>query len=196
MANFAVRLGRSSGWDSSHPIREQDGWDAHAAFMDGLVDDGFIILGGPVGSGEETLHVVEAADEDEIRERLADDPWASAGLLRIGRIEPWLLWLDGRAGNPARLDHASFHPARRLSRAGFNAPAGTGRGRTGKIATAAPVVGSGGGTQRERGTSSVAVGFDEMTRRILDGKNFPTVATIGASQHVLGLRSRRPAGPP
>jgi hypothetical protein len=29
--------------------------------MDGLVDDGFIILGGPVGDGEQTLHIVEAA---------------------------------------------------------------------------------------------------------------------------------------
>jgi uncharacterized protein YciI len=100
MANFAVRLVPAAGWDSSRPIREQDGWGAHAAFMDGLVDDGFIILGGPVGRGEETLHVIEAADEDEIRARLAGDPWASAGLLRVGRIEPWLLWLDSRAGNP------------------------------------------------------------------------------------------------
>jgi uncharacterized protein len=76
--------------------RQQDGWVAHAAFMDGLVDDGFIILGGPVGDGEETLHVVQAADEDAIRARLAADPWAQAGLLRIGTIEPWALWLDSR----------------------------------------------------------------------------------------------------
>jgi hypothetical protein len=70
--------------------------------MDGLVDDGFVILGGPVGYGEQTLHVVEAADENEITARLAGDPWASAGLLRIGTIERWALWLDSRSGNPAR----------------------------------------------------------------------------------------------
>ncbi len=64
--------------------------------MDGLVDDGFIILGGPVGNGEQTLHVVEAANEDDIKTLLARDPWASAGLLRIGTIEPWKLWLDSR----------------------------------------------------------------------------------------------------
>ena len=64
--------------------------------MDGLVDDGFVILGGPVGDGQETLHVVEAADENDIRVRLAKDPWASADLLRIGTIEPWTMWLDGR----------------------------------------------------------------------------------------------------
>jgi hypothetical protein len=69
--------------------------------MNGLVGDGFIILGGPVGNGEQTLHVAEAGDENEIRARFAADPWAAAGLLRIGRIEPWALWLDGRPENPA-----------------------------------------------------------------------------------------------
>jgi len=96
MANFAVRLVHGPNWDQGRPIRGQAGWDEHAAFMDRLVDDGFIILGGPVGDGEQTLHAVEAADEDEIRARLARDPWASAGLLRIGPIEPWAFWLDGR----------------------------------------------------------------------------------------------------
>jgi uncharacterized protein YciI len=101
MANFAVRLVHGPGWDPSRLIREQDAWPEHAAFMDGLVDDGFVILGGPVGGGEQTLHAVQAADEDEIRARLAEDPWAVAGLLRIGAIEPWALWLDGRQSTPA-----------------------------------------------------------------------------------------------
>ncbi len=69
--------------------------------MDGLVDDGFVILGGPVGDGEQTLHVVEATGENEIKARLAGDPWASAGLLQIGTIEPWALWLDSREKNAA-----------------------------------------------------------------------------------------------
>lgn len=96
MANFAVRLVHGPGWDRTRRIREQDGWDEHAAFFDALAGDGFIIVGGPVGDGEETLHAVEAADEDEIRARLAGDPWAAAGLLQIGTIEPWAFWLDSR----------------------------------------------------------------------------------------------------
>jgi uncharacterized protein YciI len=103
MGNFAVRLVHGPNWDPERPIREQDGWGEHAAFMDGLVGDGFVILGGPVGDGEQTLHAVEAADEDEIRTRLALDPWASAGLLRVGSVEPWALWLNGR-GSTAGLD--------------------------------------------------------------------------------------------
>src|SRR6185437_8370298 len=53
---------------------------------------------------EQTLHAVEAAGEDEIRTRLARDPWASAGLLRVGPIEPWALWLDGRGLDGRGLD--------------------------------------------------------------------------------------------
>jgi uncharacterized protein YciI len=102
MAHFAVTLVHGPGWDSSRPIRGQDCWDEHAAFMDGLVDDGFIILGGPIGDGNQTLHLVEAADQPEITARLGQDPWASAGLLTIGTIEPWALWLDGRPANAAR----------------------------------------------------------------------------------------------
>ena len=97
MANFAVRLVHGPRWNPARPIRGQDAWGEHAAFMDGLVHDGFIILGGPLGDGEQTLHAVEAADEHEIRARLAADPWASAGLLQIGAIEPWALWLDSRS---------------------------------------------------------------------------------------------------
>jgi hypothetical protein len=96
MATFAVTLIHGPGWDYSRPIREQDSWDAHATFMDGLVTDGFLTLGGPLGQGDRTLHLVDAEDELEIRARLGEDPWATADLLRIGSIEPWALWLDGR----------------------------------------------------------------------------------------------------
>lgn len=96
MATFAVTLVHGQGWDSSRPIRQQDGWDEHAAFFDSLVDDGFLIVGGPLGDGARTLHLIEADDDSAIAGRLADDPWAAADMLRIGSIEPWALWLDGR----------------------------------------------------------------------------------------------------
>ncbi len=76
--------------------------DLLAHLRDLLADAGFIVLGGPVGDGEQTLNVVEAADENEIRTRLAQDPWALAGLLQIGTVEPGALWLDGRPQYPAR----------------------------------------------------------------------------------------------
>ena len=101
MADFALTLVRGPNWDESRGIREQQGWNEHAAFMGGLVEDGFILLGGPVGDHRQTLHVVEGSDENEIRHRLGEDPWAHAGLLEVGSIQPWTLWLDSRKAPPA-----------------------------------------------------------------------------------------------
>ncbi|PZS34964.1 MAG: hypothetical protein DLM59_03780 [Pseudonocardiales bacterium] len=47
VANFALTLVHGPGWDMSLGIREQLAWAEHAAFMDGLVADGFILFGGP-----------------------------------------------------------------------------------------------------------------------------------------------------
>ena len=100
MAFFALTMVHGPRWDAARQIRQQQAWDQHATFMDGLVDDGFIILGGPLGDGQRALHFVEATGESEIRARMAEDPWASMGLLQIGAIEPWSIWLDGRHNDP------------------------------------------------------------------------------------------------
>ena len=97
-----VLLRSGPQWDAARPLEEQSGWDEHAAFMDGLVDDGFVVLGGPIGDGKQTMLIVEAADEQEIKARLAEDPWAPMDLLRIGSIQPWTIWLDGRLSNRTR----------------------------------------------------------------------------------------------
>ncbi len=96
MTFFALTMVHGPGWDPSRGIREQRAWDEHAAFMDGLVDDGFIVLGGPIGDGEQALLVAETTDEREIQARLGEDPWVLMGLLHIGAIQPWTIWLDGR----------------------------------------------------------------------------------------------------
>lgn len=100
MAYFALTMVNGPDYDDSRPRREQRGWDEHAAFMDGLVDDGFVLLGGPIGDGQQVMVIVEAADEAEIRARLAHDPWAPMGILRIGAVQPWTIWLDGRQRGP------------------------------------------------------------------------------------------------
>jgi uncharacterized protein YciI len=96
VAVFLVTEGNGPAWDPARARREQSGWDEHGAFMDRLLDDGFVILGGPLGDGERALLAVEAAVADEVRARLAPDPWLRDGVLRIDRIEPWTIWLDGR----------------------------------------------------------------------------------------------------
>jgi hypothetical protein len=96
---FVVRIERGGPWDWTRGMREQDGWDEHARFMDGLVDDGFIVLGGPLGE-REALHVVDAASEQALRARFAEDNWAQNGMLRVTSVERWTILLDGRRIEP------------------------------------------------------------------------------------------------
>jgi uncharacterized protein YciI len=95
MGLFALTMVNGPAYDAAAPRREQDGWAEHAAFMDQLVEDGFVVLGGPIGDGERVLVIVDACGEDELRARLAADPWERSGMLVIGRCEPWTIWLDG-----------------------------------------------------------------------------------------------------
>ena len=96
MAIFLVVLRRSGPqWDPSRPLEEQSDWPAHAAFMDGLVDAGFVILGGPLRDEVRVVHAVEAESEDAVRATLARDPWSETHL-RVDTIEPWTIRLDAR----------------------------------------------------------------------------------------------------
>jgi uncharacterized protein YciI len=96
MATFLALVRRTGPeWDRSRPMEEQSDWDAHAEFMDGLVDDGFIVLGGPLADEERVAHVVEAESEEAVRATLARDPWSETHLV-IDSIEPWTLRLDSR----------------------------------------------------------------------------------------------------
>jgi uncharacterized protein YciI len=74
-AMFHVVLLRSGPeWELSLPLEEQSGWPAHASFMDALVDDGFIVLGGPLADEHRVVHAVEAESEEAVRATLARDP--------------------------------------------------------------------------------------------------------------------------
>jgi uncharacterized protein YciI len=92
---YAVRLARGGPYDFSRDLRQQDGWDEHADFMESLVDDGFIVLGGPIGGEREILHAIDAPSEEAVRERLAKDNWHQNGMLTVTSVEPWNVLLDG-----------------------------------------------------------------------------------------------------
>jgi uncharacterized protein len=91
---YLVERAKGPAWDHSRGRREQPGWDAHAAFMDALAEEGLVILGGPIGEGdgENALLIVDAVSEAEIRARLAEDPWTD-DMLTIESVKPWSVWL-------------------------------------------------------------------------------------------------------
>ena len=91
---FLVILRRSGpDYDHSRPLEEQSSWLEHAAFMDGLVENGVIVLGGVLGDEVRTAHAVEAASEEAVRETLARDPWSESHLV-VDSIDPWTIRLQ------------------------------------------------------------------------------------------------------
>lgn len=90
----AVILERGENWDTKLARRQQKQWDEHARFMDALVAEGFVILGGPLGDGENVLLILNAESRQAIETRLADDPWMPMGILRIAKVERWEILLD------------------------------------------------------------------------------------------------------
>ena len=95
MPTFHVVVLRSGPeWQPGKPLEAQSGWDEHAAYMDALVEDGFVVLGGPLADEHRVVHVVEAASEDDVRATLARDPWSGTHL-EVAAIEPWTIRLDG-----------------------------------------------------------------------------------------------------
>ena len=77
-------------------MEEQSDWPAHAAFMDGLVAEGFIVLGGPLADEIRVVHAIESESEDAVRATLARDPWSESHLV-VDAIDPWTIRLDGRS---------------------------------------------------------------------------------------------------
>jgi uncharacterized protein YciI len=86
--------------DSSKGTREQPFWDEHVKFIDQLVADDFIMMGGPLvdegGMPHGALLIVNAEDENEVREKLKDDPWAKHGILKLESVKRWEIFIDNR----------------------------------------------------------------------------------------------------
>ena len=59
---FAVLNTRGCHWDDSKPMEEQGDWRAHADFMNGLLAEGFVMLGGPLAGTRNVLLIVLESD--------------------------------------------------------------------------------------------------------------------------------------
>jgi uncharacterized protein YciI len=93
---YVVTRTKSNAWNINKPMRSQEGWDEHAVFMDKLTADGFILLGGPLGKEGITLLIIEASNENEIREKLSQDNWSQMNILEIKDIQPWNILLQSK----------------------------------------------------------------------------------------------------
>jgi uncharacterized protein YciI len=90
---FAVTRAAGPAWTEGQGITEQPAVNEHAAFMNALAEQEFVLFGGPLAGSEHgrvrVLLIVNAESEAEIHRRLADDPWVPTEQLRAVSIEPW-----------------------------------------------------------------------------------------------------------
>jgi uncharacterized protein YciI len=91
---FVVRSSAGRNRDLAKGTREQAWWDEHAAFIDALVAEGFIALGGPFPDEGGAMIVVRAESEAAVRHRLASDPWYEHDMLQLETIQRWELFID------------------------------------------------------------------------------------------------------
>jgi len=90
---LAVFRSRGKRWNHALPMEEQPDWPSHAAFMNALQSEGFVLLGGPLEGTPDVLLIVRADDAQQVTARLSDDPWTRTGLLRTTQVRPWTLRL-------------------------------------------------------------------------------------------------------
>jgi uncharacterized protein YciI len=106
---FVVIREQGPGWDRSRAMREQDYWPDHVDFINRIVDEGRMLLGGPLSEVDQNgnsvdptepfgadrtyraLIVVEVDNERELTELLDDDPWSTHRVLDTQTIYRWEL---------------------------------------------------------------------------------------------------------
>ena len=106
---FAVIREQGPAWDGSRAMRQQDFWPEHVEFINRIVDEGRMLLGGPLGEADQNggfvdpteplgadgtyraLIVLEADNERELTALVDDDPWSKHGVLKTQSIYRWEL---------------------------------------------------------------------------------------------------------
>jgi hypothetical protein len=84
---FAAFVHRAGAWIPDRTPQEQAGFPDHAKFVGELEASGFIAQAGMMKPSNDVLFIFRADSEEEVRRRMAEDPWQKDGHARLGRVE-------------------------------------------------------------------------------------------------------------
>ena len=93
---FVVISSAGPNRDLSKGTREQPFWEEHAEFIDRLVAEGSILMGDPLVDEGGSLLIFNDEDENEVREKLKNDPWFAHGILKLESVKRWQIFIDAR----------------------------------------------------------------------------------------------------
>jgi uncharacterized protein YciI len=88
-----VRFRAGPTW-ASGSVKEQPEWDAHAEFVDGLIERGTFVMGGPFSDNSGTMILLEGIDVDEAARILEEDPFMQNGVFELEEIREWTVFVD------------------------------------------------------------------------------------------------------
>jgi uncharacterized protein YciI len=88
-----VRFRAGPTWTSGS-VREQPDWDAHAEFVDALIERGTFVMGGPFSDNSGSMSLLEGVDAEEARRILEDDPFMKNGVFVLEEIREWNVFVD------------------------------------------------------------------------------------------------------
>lgn len=99
-----VRFRAGTAWERGGAIREQPGWDAHAEFIDALVERGTMVMGGPYSDNSGSMTLLDGVDAAEAERLVTQDPFIENGVFVLEEIRDWTIFVDEltRAGRSMR----------------------------------------------------------------------------------------------
>ncbi len=96
--SFVGIVERTAKWDNAKEAHEHEGFADHAAYMGGLEAEGFIAMAGLMLQSSQVLFVFIAGSEEEVRAKVANDPWQKSGLAKLIRLEETAFRIGAPAG--------------------------------------------------------------------------------------------------
>ena len=97
---LVVRFKAGPTWKSGS-VREQPDWDAHAVYVNDLIDRGIFVMGGPFADDSGSQSLWEGVDLDEARRIVHDDPFMENGVFELEEIREWTVFVDTLATEPS-----------------------------------------------------------------------------------------------
>jgi uncharacterized protein YciI len=97
-ARVVVRWRAGPEWTTGGP-EDQAGWDEHAEFIDGLIERGIFVMGGPYADNSGSHTLLEGVTADEARELVLQDPFVANGVFVLEDVRAWNVYVDELSGS-------------------------------------------------------------------------------------------------
>lgn len=89
-----VRVKAGPAWADGGPPEAQPGWDEHATFVDALVDEGTIVMGGPLSDYSGSIVILEGITREEGLALMNRDPFVQNGVFIVEDVADWTVYVD------------------------------------------------------------------------------------------------------